>query len=252
MKSSMHVSTDEDLKASAQKIKGISFFCPAYYDAKNITPLINKAVNLFSELCEDYEIIVVNDGSPDDTGEVLDRLASIHNKLKVIHHPRNLGYAQALKTGFKNANKFEFILFTDGDNQYDIGYFKNMIDYMKEEDYDAIITYRAKNGNSFLRRVISWVFNRTLNIMYGEPFRDLSSSFRFIKRRAIDGMELISTGTFLPIELILRLYKKRCRIKEIPIQTRRRLHGRSTSLLPKNFWGLIKDMIKLKIRYFLV
>ncbi len=139
-----------------QKIKGISFFCPAYYDGKNIIHVVNKAVDVFSELCEDYEIIVVNDGSPDNTGKVLDRLALIHKKVRVVHHPRNLGYAEALKTGLKNANRFEFVLFTDGDNQYDVGDFKKMVRHMN--GYDAVISYRNKNANNFIRRVISWVF----------------------------------------------------------------------------------------------
>lgn len=230
-----------------QKIKGISFFCPAYYDGKNIGPLIDKAVDLFSHLCEDYEIVVINDGSPDNTGEILDKLASIYDKVKVIHHPRNLGYAEALKTGFKNANKFEFILFTDGDNQYNVDYFKDMIAYMK--DYDAVFTYRVKNGNSYARRVISWVFNRLLNILYNEPFRDLSSAFRLVKREAINEVmgECKSSSIFLPIEIILRLHKKNYRIKEIPIESSMRLHGRSTSLLPKNFMAVIKEMFSLKI-----
>ncbi|OGW75397.1 MAG: hypothetical protein A2Z72_03020 [Omnitrophica bacterium RBG_13_46_9] len=231
-----------------EKIKGISFFCPAYYDGGNISHVVNKAVRVFTELCEDYEIIVVNDGSPDNTGEVLDGLASIHEKMKVIHHPRNLGYAQALKTGLINANRFEFILFTDGDNQYDVGYFREMIGYMK--DYDAVITYRTRNGNSIVRRFISWVFNRVLNIMFGQPYKDLSSAFRLVKRRAFSDIKFVSTSIFLPVEAVLRIHKKNYKIKEIPIQTRERMHGRSTSLLPKSFIGVVIDMVKVRLGYF--
>ncbi len=231
-----------------QKIKGISFFCPAYYDAENIGHVVNKAVRLLSELCEDYEIVVINDGSPDNTGEVLENLASRHKKLKVIHHPRNLGYAAALKTGFKNANKFEFILFTDGDNQYNVEYLRDMIPYL--EDYDAIITYRVKNGNNLIRQFISWVFNRVLNIIFREPFRDLSSSFRFVKKSALNSIKLNSTGIFLPVEIILKLHKERFRIKELPIETEKRLHGRSTILLAKNFIGIIIEMLKIRIKDF--
>lgn len=231
-----------------RKIQGISFFCPAYYDGENIAQVVNKSVRLFSELCEDYEIVVINDGSPDNTGEVLDRLASVHNKVRVIHHPGNLGYAEALKTGFKNATRFEFILFTDGDNQYDVENFRDMIDYMA--DYDTIITYRTKNGNNFIRRVISWIFNRVLNIIFNEPFRDLSSAFRLVKRSAVNSIKFRSTGIFLSIEIILKLHKKNFRIKEIPVQTKRRLHGRSTSLLPRNFIGLVIDMLKVRIKDF--
>lgn len=231
-----------------KKIKGISFFCPAYYDGENISHVVRKASEVFSELCEDYEIVVINDGSPDNTGAVLERLALVYDKLRVISHPRNLGYAAALKAGFKNAIKFDFILFTDGDNQYDVGYFRDMVCHM--EDYDAIITYRTENGNSFARRLISWVFNRTLNVMFGEPFRDLSSAFRLAKKSAIQSIEFRSQSIFLPVELMLKLQKKKFKIKEIPIRTKKRCHGRSSSLLPRNFAGAIADMIKIRIKDF--
>lgn len=233
---------------SVQKIKGVSFFCPAYHDAENIAHVVDKADKVLSELCEDYEIIVVNDGSPDNTADVLAKLSGIHDKLKVVTHPRNLGYAEALKTGFKTARKFETVLFTDGDNQYDVEYFRDMVPYLG--DYDAVITYRTSNANSFIRRVISWVFNRTLNIMFNEPYRDLSCAFRLVKRSAFDNLELRSINIFLPIEIILKLHRKKFRIKEIPMKSKKRLHGRSTSLLPKNFMSVIVDMFKIRIKDF--
>ncbi len=228
-----------------KKIKGVSFFCPAYYDADNIEKVIDKAAKVLPLFCEDYEMVVINDGSPDHTGRVLDSLTAKYRKLKVIHHPRNLGYAQALKTGFANANKFDLILFTDGDDQYDVNYFNDMIEHLN--DYDAVITYRRKNGNSFTRRLVSWTFNRILNFLYLHPYKDLSCAFRLVRKKDIEDMELKSTSPFLPVEVILKLHKKKLRIKEIPIETRRRAHGRSTSVLPRNFSGVIKDMIKIRL-----
>lgn len=232
------------------KIKGISFFCTAYYDEDNVPKVVSKAVNLFSELCEDYEIIVVNDGSPDNTAAVIDGLAEKYDKVKAVHHPHNLGYAQALKTGFKNANKFDLVLFTDGDDQYDVEYFRDMIEYL--DTYDAIISYRTKNANNFVRRVVSIAFNRVLNILFLEPFRDLSSSFRLVKRSALESINANSDTIFLGVEIVLKLNQKGFKIKQVPIHSQERLHGRSTSLLPKNFFGLIKDMLMIWVKDFLV
>lgn len=223
------------------KIKGISFFCPAYHDAENLPGVIETCVKVFQETSQDYEIIIIDDGSPDDTGKVADSLQAKYDKVKVIHHPRNLGYAEALKTGFKNAIKFEFILFTDGDNQYDVQYFYEMIKFM--EDSDAIVTYRTKNANSFIRKVISFTFNRVLNVLFMEPFRDLSSALRMVRRSSFEKICLRSKSIFLAVEIILKLHKDGFRIKEIPIESKRREHGKSSSLLPKNFIGLIKDML---------
>ena len=230
------------------KLKGISFFCPAYPDAENIPGVVKRCVEVFSEVADDYEIVVVNDGSPDDTAEVGKRLEATYDKVKFINHEKNLGYAEALRTGFKNAKRFDYVLFTDGDNQYDVGYLKAMLKYIG--DHDAIITYRTKNANSLIRRFISRAFNMTLNILFREPYRDLSSSFRLIKRSALESVELKSDGILLAVELILKLHKAKFKIKEIPIESKKRLHGSSSSLLPKNFLGLIWDMLLLKRREF--
>ena len=231
------------------KIKGISFFCPAYYDAENLPSVIETCVKVFSETCEDYEIIIISDGSPDDTGKVADSLQAKYKEVKVIHHPRNLGYAEALRSGFKNASKFDFILFTDGDNQYDVQYFREMLKYMN--DYDVIITYRTKNANNLIRKIISYTFNRVLNILFREPFRDLSSALRMVRRSSFKSIHLRSKSIFLPIEIILKLYKNGFRIKEFPIESKKREHGKSSSLLPKNFIGLIKDMLSIWKKDFL-
>ena len=231
------------------KIKGISFFCPAYYDAENLPSVIETCVKVFSETCEDYEIIIISDGSPDDTGKVADSLQAKYKEVKVIHHPRNLGYAEALRSGFKNASKFDFILFTDGDNQYDVQYFREMLKYMN--DYDVIITYRTKNANNLIRKIISYTFNRVLNILFREPFRDLSSALRMVRRSSFKSIYLRSKSIFLPVEIILKLYKNGFRVKELPIESKKREHGKSSSLLPKNFIGLVKDMLSIWKKDFL-
>ncbi|MFH1644919.1 MAG: glycosyltransferase family 2 protein [Candidatus Omnitrophota bacterium] len=232
------------------KIKGISFFCTAYYDEANISKVVTKAVNLFSKLCEDYEIIGVNYGSPDNTKAVVDGLAQKYDKVTAVHHPYNLGYDQVLRTGFKHAKKFDFVLFTDGDNQYDVRYFKDMVKYMG--DYDAIVTYRTKNANNIIRKIISWLFNRVLNVIFLEPFWDLSSSLRLVRRSALRDIQLHSTTMFLGVEIILKFHQAGFKVKQLPIKTEKRLHGRSTSLLPKNFFGLIKDMLKIWVKDFLL
>jgi len=232
------------------KIKGVSFFCTAYYDEANISKVVTKAVNLLSELCEDYEIFVINDGSPDNTKSIIDALAQKYDKVTAIHHARNLGYDQVLRTGFKHAKKFDFVFFTDGDNQYDVGYFKDMVKYMA--DYDAIVTYRTKNANNLVRKIISWLFNRVLNVLFLEPFRDLSSSLRLVRRSALQDIQLHSTTMFLGVEIILKFHQAGFKVKQLPIETEKRLYGRSTSLLPKNFFGLINDMLKIWVKDFLL
>ena len=180
-----------------------SFFCPAYYDEKNIAIVVEKTVNLFSEIAEDYEIYLINDGSPDDTGRACEELSEKYEKVKVIHHKKNLGYGVALKDGFSNANKFEYVCFTDGDNQYDVYDFKKMIPMLPE--YDMVIGLREHNANSDLRKTISLCYNFSIRLLFGTNFRDMSAALRIVKRSAVNNVNIICNGSFAPAEIIIKL-----------------------------------------------
>jgi glycosyltransferase involved in cell wall biosynthesis len=225
--------------------KSYSFFCPAYYDEKNVTLVVDKAIKLFSEIAEDYEIFLIDDGSPDDTGKVCEALSNKYEKVKVIHHKTNLGYGVALKNGFLNANKFEYVCFTDGDNQYDVYDFKKMIPLLPE--YDMVIGLREHNANSDLRKFISGCYNFSIRLLFGIHFRDMSAALRIVKRSAINNISIICEGSFAPAEIIIKLDKLGYKIGTVPISSYPRIHGKSTSLSPGNFTKTIVEMIKLFI-----
>ncbi|ESP62507.1 glycosyl transferase, family 2 [Smithella sp. ME-1] len=222
-----------------------SFFCPAYYDENNIAIVVEKAVNLFSEIAQDYEICIINDGSPDDTGKVCEELSEKYEKVKVIHHKKNLGYGVALKDGFLNANKFEYVCFTDGDNQYDVYDFKKMIPLLPE--YDMLIGLREHNANSNIRKVISFCYNFSIRLLFGTKFKDMGAALRIIKRSALNNINIICEGSFAPAEIIIKLHKLGHKIATIPISSYPRIYGKSTSLSPKNFVKTILEMLKVLI-----
>ncbi|OGS20849.1 MAG: hypothetical protein A3J83_06480 [Elusimicrobia bacterium RIFOXYA2_FULL_40_6] len=223
--------------------KTFSFFCPAYYDEKNITLVVEKAVNLLNEIAEDYEIFVINDGSPDDTGKVADGLAVKYPKVHVVHHPKNLGYGAALQDGFKYADKFEYVLFTDGDNQYDVYDFKKYLPLL--DQYDMLLGYREFNANSNLRKFISLCYNFAIRVLFGVSFKDMGTALRLVRRDAINKIHITCMGPFAPAEIVLKLSKLGYRIGMIPMRSYPRLHGRSTSLLPKNTIKTIKEMFNV-------
>lgn len=222
-----------------------SFFCPAYYDEKNITAVAEKAVKLFSEIAQDYEIYLINDGSPDDTGKVCEELSRKYKKVKVIHHKTNLGYGVALRNGFLNAKKFEYVCFTDGDNQYDVYDFRKMISLLPQ--YDMVIGLRERNANNNLRKAISFCYNHTVRLLFGVNFRDMGAALRIVKRSAVDKISIICDGLFAPAEIIIKLDKMGYKIGTVPISSYPRLHGKSTSLSPKNFLKTITEMLRVMI-----
>src|SRR4030042_3760067 len=117
----------------------ITVFFPCYDEQDNVARVTEQAVKVLKDLQADYEIIIVDDGSADDTGPVADQIAASHDRVRVIHHPRNLGYGAALQSGFRAATK-ELVFYTDGDGQFDLAEMPPLLPLMAE--YDIVSCYR--------------------------------------------------------------------------------------------------------------
>ncbi len=136
------------------KKTSISFFCPAYNDEYNLPILIPKVIRLIQEICSSFEVVIVNDGSRDNTGKVADGLAKQYApNIKVVHHVKNKGYGAALQSGFKHAKKYPYVFFTHGDNQYNVLVLKKMLYYVPS--YDAVVGYRTIKTLSIQRKLQS-------------------------------------------------------------------------------------------------
>ncbi len=222
------------------KLKSVSFFCPAYYDEKNLPDLIKDAVNLLEEVAEKYEIIIVEDGSPDDTGKVADELAKTYEHVKVIHHEKNKGYGEALKTGFKTA-KYDWIIYTDGDHQYNIFDFKKLLAYANE--YDAITGYRQNYSITPFRRIQSKIFNTLVTTLGSINLKDINCSIKIYRKKVIDAMEIESSSAFIDAEMLVKAKKLGFKIKEVPVQHYPRLHGQASGAKPKVVINTFKDLV---------
>src|SRR3989344_5963427 len=131
------------------KVKSLSVFFPTYNEEGNVEATVGKAVRVLEDLRLEYEIIIVNDGSKDRTRQVAEKLADKNPKIRIINHPKNLGYGEALKSGFYNT-RFETVVYTDGDGQFDFSEVKKFLE--KIEDNDLIVGFRIKRQDSLIRK----------------------------------------------------------------------------------------------------
>ncbi|MDX2269105.1 MAG: glycosyltransferase family 2 protein [Bryobacter sp.] len=205
---------------------GLSVFFPAYNDAPSLPGLLAKTFAVLKENVEDYEVIVVNDGSYDNTGEVLEKLKDLYGAhLRVITHPQNRGYGGALRTGFSSATK-EFVFYTDGDGQYDVSELPKLLALMTPE-VSFVNGYKLERNDPWHRIFIGKVYNQFARMLFQVTLRDIDCDFRLIRRRLLDEIELESTSGTICVELVRKLELTGMEVREVGVHHYARLHGRS-------------------------
>lgn len=225
----------------------ISLFFPVYNDEHTVRTITLKAIRILDEIAENYEIIIIDDGSPDNSGEIADALSKEFEWVKVIHHPENLGYGAAIKTGLQNV-QYEYVCFTDGDDEYDISDVKK---FMKLKDYyDLIITFRYVRMYSTWRIFISRSYNTLLRFLFKTTYRDISTGLRMIRKSVISEIDLISTSPFIGAELTIKMMLKGYRIGELGIQTFPRVFGKGQSVSFANILKTIYDLRRVHRQIF--
>lgn len=209
---------------SATSAKSLSFFVPVYNEKESLSKFIENVTSHLDEIIEDYEVIIVNDGSNDGTGELADELASKDPKVRVVHHEKNMNYGKALATGFKSATK-GLIFYTDVDMPGDMDRLKEAIELIK--DADLVIGYRVGKREKFRRMLYSYVYNRIIRMLFRVKVKDINFSFKLIRKAAMDRIELKSWTVFVDGELLIKATRNGCRIIEIPVTFKPREIGYS-------------------------
>jgi glycosyltransferase involved in cell wall biosynthesis len=206
--------------------EGISAFFPAYNDAPSLPRLLERAFSALGECCDDYEVIVVNDGSADTTAEVLALAQRRYGpRLRVIHHPENRGYGGALRSGFAAATK-DLVFYTDGDGQYDPGELQLLIGAMRS-GVGLVNGYKLERNDPLHRVAIGKVYNQFARFLFRVKLRDIDCDFRLFRRSLLERMPLTSTSGTICVELVKKIELTGCRIEEVGVSHYAREHGSS-------------------------
>jgi glycosyltransferase involved in cell wall biosynthesis len=223
--------------------KSISVFFPAYNDGGTIASMVLTALMTVRELADDYEIIVVNDGSADYTPQILDELARVHKEVRVIHHEQNKGYGGALRTGFSSATK-ELIFYTDGDAQYDARELKVLYPVLAE-GVDMVNGYKISRSDPWYRTVIGRIYHWTVKLAFGLHLRDVDCDFRLMRRSIFDRVHLRSDSGVICVEMMKKIQDAGFVISEAPVHHYHRVYGRSQFFNFGRVFRVGRDLLKL-------
>jgi glycosyltransferase involved in cell wall biosynthesis len=213
----------------------ITVFFPAYNDAGTIASMVVLADRTLRRLTDDYEMIVVNDGSRDHTAQVLSELESVYPRLRLIQHTENRGYGSALRTGFANASK-EWIFYTDGDAQYDVRELEKLVPLMID-DIDVVNGYKISRSDPLHRIMIGNIYRWMVRLAFGIGIRDVDCDFRLVRRASYDRVRLSSTSGTICVEMIKSFQDAGLRFAEAPVNHYHRAYGKSQFF---NFRRLLK------------
>jgi len=223
--------------------RSISVFFPAYNDGGTIASMVISALLTLRQLTDDYEVIVVNDGSADYTPQVLDELAEMYEQVRVIHHEQNKGYGGALRTGFSSATK-ELIFYTDGDAQYDPRELKVLYPALVE-GVDMVNGYKISRSDPWYRTVIGRIYHWTVKLSFGLRLRDVDCDFRLMRRAIFDRVHLESSSGVICVEMMKKIQDAGFVIAEAPVHHYHRVYGRSQFFNFGRIFRVGRDLLKL-------
>jgi glycosyltransferase involved in cell wall biosynthesis len=219
----------------------ISLVLPAHDEAENIGPVIEQARKVLSRIAKEHEIIVVDDGSRDDTGRVVARFAGV----RLLRHESNRGYGAALRTGLRAA-KMEWVVFTDADLQFDL---EDLVDLLEaSKQVDIVAGYRAPRRDPPTRRLLGWGWGRLVRWVHGLDVRDVDCAFKLFRREVLEAIPIESVGAFINTEILVRARSEGFEIRQIPVRHYARRAGASSGARPRVIFRAVRELLALRRR----
>jgi glycosyltransferase involved in cell wall biosynthesis len=229
------------------RVPALSYFFPAHNEAANLEGLVAEALATLPGLAETFEIVIVNDGSRDATPQLADALAAAHPEVRVVHHPTNLGYGAALRSGFAAA-RYDHLAFTDGDRQFKVAPLGRLIERLQAGRADAVVGFRIKRADPLVRTVYARLYRLANRMFFGLTVRDVDCACKLFSRASLEGVSVESGGAFFSAELLIKLRASGRRIEEVGVSHYPRTAGSPTGAKPSVVFRAVRDFWALRLR----
>jgi glycosyltransferase involved in cell wall biosynthesis len=224
----------------------LSIVLPAYNEEENVEAAVEHVSEVARTLNRDYEIILVNDGSTDRTGEIGRQLEEHVPNFRLVEHYPNRGYGGALKAGFEAAGK-DLIAFYPGDAQFDFREIVRLLERL-EEDVDIVCGYRVDRQDNAIRRLNAWGWNMVVRLLFGYLCRDIDCGFKLFRREVLDEVTIVSDGAMIDTELLAGAKARGFDIAEAPLTHLPREAGEATGANVAVIVKAFRDLMRFRLR----
>jgi glycosyltransferase involved in cell wall biosynthesis len=234
---------------SPARVARLSYFFPAHNEEANLEGLIDEALATLPTLAETFEIIAVDDGSKDGTPALADSLAARNpDVVRAVHHPTNLGYGAALRSGFAAA-RYPLIAFTDGDRQFKVADIGRLTARLAEPDTpDVVVGFRIKRADPLVRTLYARAYRLANRIFFGLKVTDVDCACKLLRREAFEGLRVESGGAFFSAEMIIKLRAAGRTVVEVGVPHYPRTAGSATGAKPQVVLRAVRDFWLLRLR----
>jgi glycosyltransferase involved in cell wall biosynthesis len=220
----------------------LTIFYPCYNEEANVERVTRAAVEVARKLADDFEVLIVNDGSRDRTGEIADRLAAEIPGVRAVHNNPNLGYGGALARGFREAKK-SWIFYTDGDGQFDFGEIPQALPLL--ETHDIVSGYRLDRKDPLMRKLNAFAWSTLVNLLFRIGLRDIDCAFKIYPRSFIERIEMKSKGALIDTEMLAKARNLGYSIAQLGVHHYPRTAGQQTGANLKVIARAFKELFKL-------
>lgn len=221
----------------------ISIVFPAYNEEDNVASAVEQAAHCAESLFPDWEVIVVNDGSKDRTGAIIDDLAKGNERVVPIHHNGNGGYGKALRSGIQAATK-DLVFFCDSDLQFHLGEMVLLLTWI--EQYDLVIGYRVRRQDAFHRRMNAFGWGMLVRLVLGLKVRDIDCAFKLFRRPLFQAIKIDAVGAMVNTDILVQATRMGFRLKEVPVTHFPRMKGTQTGANIRVILKAFRELIQLR------
>ena len=231
----------------ASRLHELSIFFPCYNEAANLPALVHEALSAAPSLADRFELIIIDDGSHDETATIARGLAAAHpGVVRFVQHAKNLGYGAALRSGFSTA-RFGWIAFTDGDCQFRIADLERLVEIADRASPSVAVGFRIRRADPLLRLAYAAVYRFANRVWFGLNLRDVDCAMKLFRSSALQGVRVASDGAFFSAELMIKLRRRGVLVREVGVPHHPRTKGMPSGARLSVVTRAVRDFWRLRL-----